>query len=398
MSFWFMSLDANKLKRLAENFKKHTAAYKVAMNNHKERISVLEQKNMKPKIRPNITIKNKDIYLRRPKINASLSNKTVLTDSTWEYVEIFLKSHNKTDALFFWKQARNFYTATKNLSIISKPLTAYYCFLNATKALLTLKEINYDTKHGVSGQRLNGQFVLQNEIVKLHPAGVVAALGVYLKEQVTTAGISYNLKDILYNLPYVHRAYTLTYPTQAELFIPVLNPRFVFDKSRKKGWLEIKIEPEHANQKTFNKLVGYGIDRFYKNDDYFILRRKKTFDWETQRGVPTKDSLKKLDSYHSNVRKGFRYIYSPNDLWYIKRADNRAQRGIIDRSCLILTIAAMHRLSELSRYEPQTLDKHLNKEASWLLTEFITKSMYQFIDQISSEITGDDFRLTGFRD
>lgn len=57
----------------------------------------------------------------------------------------------------------------------------------------------------------------------------------------------------------------------------------------------------------------------------------------------------------------------------------------------------MHRLSELSRYEPQTLNKHLNKDASWLLTEFITKSMYQFIDQISSEITGNDFRLTGFR-
>ena len=85
-------------------------------------------------------------------------------------------------------------------------------------------------------------------------------------------------------------------------------------------------------------------------------------------------------------------------MWYIKRADNRAQRGIIDKSCLVLTIAAMHKLSELSRYEPQTLDKYLNKEASWLLTEFITKSMYQFIDQISSEITGDDFRLTGFRD
>ena len=350
-----MSVEATKLKRLTENFKKHTASYKASMNLHKSRISILEQKNAKPKIRPSIVIKNKDIYLRRPKISANLSNKTVLTDSTWEYVEIFLKSHNKTDALFFWKQARNFYTATKNLSIISKPLTAYYCFLNATKTLLTLKGIHYDTKHGVSGLRLKGQFVLQNEIIKLQPAGVVAALGIYLKEPVTTTGVSYNLKDILYNLPYVHRAYTLTYPTQAELFIPVLTPRFVFDKFRKKAWLEVKIEPEHANPKTFNKLVGYGVDPFYKNDDYFILRRKKTFDWETQNRVPTERSLTNLNNYHSNVRKGFRYIYSPNDLWYIKRADNRAQRGIIDKSCLVLTIAAMHKLSELSRYEPQTL-------------------------------------------
>ncbi|MFX5371354.1 YaaC family protein [Acinetobacter baumannii] len=391
-----MSLSIEKLKRLEANLKKHKESYRKSIANHKDRIILLEQKNSKPKIRPSIKLNKKEIFLRKPKIHASLSNKTVLTDSTWEYVEIFLKSHNKTDALFFWRQARNFYEATKNLPIISKPLTAYYCFLNATKALLTLKGINYDTKHGVSGERIDGNFILQNEIVKLHPAGVVAGLGVYLKEQVVT-GVSYNLKDILYNLPYIHRAYTLTYK-RPELFIPILSPRFVFDKSRKKAWLEVKIEPEHANQNTFNKLIGYSVDPFYKNDDYCIVRRNKTFVWDTARGVPTKESITKLNSYHSNVRKGFRYIYSPNDLWYIKRADSRAQRGIIDKSCLVLTIAAMHRLSELSRYEPQTLDKHLNKEASWLLTEFITKSMYQFIDQISSEITGDDFRLTGFRD
>jgi hypothetical protein len=63
-----------------------------------------------------------------------------------------------------------------------------------------------------------------------------------------------------------------------------------------------------------------------------------------------------------------------------------------------LIIAAMHWLSELSRYNPQILNKHLEKDASWLLTEFINKSIYQFIDQISSEITGNVFRVTGFRD
>ena len=72
-----MSVEATKLKRLTENFKKHTASYKASMNLHKSRISILEQKNAKPKIRPSIVIKNKDIYLRRPKISANLSNKTV---------------------------------------------------------------------------------------------------------------------------------------------------------------------------------------------------------------------------------------------------------------------------------------------------------------------------------
>ncbi len=35
----------------------------------------------------------------------------------------------------------------------------------------------------------------------------------------------------------------------------------------------------------------------------------------------------------------------------------------------------------------EILNKHLNKDASWLLTEFITKSMYQFIDQIRIKVS-----------
>ena len=66
-------------------------------------------------------------------------------------------------------------------------------------------------------------------------------------------------------------------------------------------------------------------------------------------------------------------------------------------SPLVLIYSAMHRLSELARYEPDILKSHLEKDASWLLNEFINKSVVQFIDQISSEITGNQFRITGFR-
>ena len=57
----------------------------------------------------------------------------------------------------------------------------------------------------------------------------------------------------------------------------------------------------------------------------------------------------------------------------------------------------MHKLSELARYEPNILKKYLEKDQNWVISEFINKSLVQFIDNISSEITGDDFRQTGFR-
>ena len=53
-----------------------------------------------------------------------------------------------------------------------------------------------------------------------------------------------------------------------------------------------------------------------------------------------------------------------------------------------MTLAAMHRISELCRYRPLELDSFLSGQENWLLTEFISQAPIQFIDEISSEITG----------
>jgi len=360
----------------------------------KEIRSIKEQLKPKKK-RESVKHKGKALVIRKPKIVADLPSKIVLTDSTWQFVEIYLKSQKQDEALFYWEQARNFYESTKTLSLVSKPLTAYYCFLNASKALLEAKKINYDLSHGVTGKRVGGLIRIQNEIVKFQPSGVISGLGIYLGEHISEGGEEYTLKDIFYNLPYIHRSFTITYRSMAELFIPILEPRFVHEKSSKKGWLELTLEPEHSNASVLRKLIGYSLDGIYDNNSSYTLRRNKKFNWEVSNRVPTIASLESLQNYHKKMRKELRYIYSSNALWYVKRKD--LQNNIIDKSTLTLTISAMHRLSELSRYNPQILSKHLEKDASWLLTEFINKSIYQFIDQISSEITGNDFRATGFR-
>lgn len=318
----------------------------------------------------------------------------MLTDSTWHYVELFLKKNKNREALNYWYQAENFFKATQSLDMLSKPLTSYYCFLNATKALLTFKNINYDLKHGVSGNRI-GSINIQNEHISIKPKGVLSGLCNFLREGIKTPNENYTLKDILYNLEYIHRAYNITYPNQPELFIPIEEFRFVHDRNRKEGWLEAILEPQYSNQSTIAKLQGYSVDRYYNNSQFYVIRHNKTFYWEAPRNVPTNGSMISLNNYYFNNRKNLRYIYSPNKLWYIKR--NNLKNGIINKSTLTLTFAAMHRLSEMSRYDPNSLDIHLTHSYGWLLSEFITKSIYQFIDMISSEITGDDFRVTGFR-
>jgi hypothetical protein len=386
---------------------------KVQINNELLRKNSIEIKKVKEQIkiknqRPSIKIKAIEISLRKASMNPSFTNKTVLTDSTWHYVELYLKGKKEQkykEALNYWHQARNFFIATEDLDLLSKPLTSYYCFLNATKALLTYKSIGFDNKNGVSGQRIkNTQVNILNEVVKLQPKGVLSGLCNYLKEPIKTLQIQgtnkripeqYSLKDILYNLEFIHRAYNLTYANQPELFIPIEEPRFVYDKDRKEGWIEVKLEPSYSTKQEFSKVTGFGIDPLYVDKDYYTLRLNKKFYWNAPRNTPDAKSIRDLKKYYENHRKRFRYIYSANKLWYIKRRN--LQNGLIDRGTLPLTFAAMHRLSEMSRYDPNTLEKHLEKSYGWLLSEFITKSIYQYIDMISSEITGDDFRITGFR-
>ena len=51
----------------------------------------------------------------------------------------------------------------------------------------------------------------------------------------------------------------------------------------------------------------------------------------------------------------------------------------------------MHRLSELSRYDPISFSGHFNVNHNWLLNEFIKTSGSQFIYGIASELTGLEF-------
>ena len=361
-------------------------------------IKDIKEKIEKNKTRPEIKNGKYNYDLRKAIRTPNFKNKTVLTDTTAEYVLTYLQGKKASEeTIFYWQQAMNFYEATQLLDIFSAPLTTYYCFLNATKSLLDYKGVHFDFKHGVSGSRKKGRAVLQNEIVKFHPSGVLAGLGEYYQQKPQKTE-SYNLKDLLYNLPYIHRAYTMVYSNQPELFIPIYNPRFVYDpcRNKKNGWFEAELEEEYSDNKSLKQLKGYSMDRYYINKNNYVIRRNKQFDWECSRNKPEEKSIKSFEKYYYKIRKNVDYIYSPNELWYLKRNDLN-NSSIIDKNTLIITMGAMHRLSELARYYPLILKSHLEKEQGWLLREFINKSIVQFIDAIASEITGDDFRQTGFR-
>lgn len=93
----------------------------------------------------------------------------------------------------------------------------------------------------------------------------------------------------------------------------------------------------------------------------------------------------RLVNYHRVVRRHVVPILEPTNRWYLRSGEPP------ERSTLPLIFAALHRVSELSRYEPLRCRAHLDAQHNWLLAEFLRIAPAQFVQLIASEITGREF-------
>ena len=61
-------------------------------------------------------------------------------------------------------------------------------------------------------------------------SGVLNELSRYLGENVDKQ--THNIKDLLYNIPCVHRSFAITYTGTTELFVPIRNLKFIREDRR----------------------------------------------------------------------------------------------------------------------------------------------------------------------
>jgi hypothetical protein len=140
----------------------------------------------------------------------SFESSTVLVDDQFDYVELWLKRHATTKPVIFWKQARNFHRASQELPKESRALTAYYCMLNATKALLAAKGISFSEQHGVAGESQDSRTSLANEVCKIKGAGLLISLADYFGAKLSNREVC--LRDVLYNIPFRLKTATMLSP------------------------------------------------------------------------------------------------------------------------------------------------------------------------------------------
>lgn len=339
-----------------------------------------------------IRIGDKPVRFTRATISPDFAEKRVIASSPWEFVSLWLKQQNKNDARIYWEQAKSFFDSARDLPVESAPLPLYYCFLNATKALLEANGIAYTAYHGVTGldlrSQVNGRIRIDNEGIKIKNGGFLPSVILHLGETETQK--QYNLGEILSNLAFIHRSVAMSY-SRSELFLSIKNPRYVMDGAGQ-ALFRAELSPEHSHGQTlrtiptaFTAISSEGTTR---------IESVATFPWSGARR-PTPADISALKVFHKNIRLDVNYISSATPLWYVKR--NLSTYKIVRRYNITLMLMAMHRMSEIARYKPIELLHMLKGNRNWIIYEFVKSARNQFIDEIAGEITGYEISPAGVR-
>jgi hypothetical protein len=341
-----------------------------------------------------VRLKGRELRPHKATVSPLLKARTVLTNSPWQFVSLWLRRQRKTDAYFYWNQAREFARASVGMDVQSAPLLHYYCFMNATKALLASANFQFDEHHGITADRslyTSTKIDLGNEGVKIKTTGILPSLATYLGDTETKR--THTLQELLFNLPFVHRTYCLTYRNQADLFFPLSGCTYVLNTTTHEAYLRAKLSEEFSTTRHLRKLPMAFIQDAAGSNNVWI-RSRETVPIRTATLTSSAD-VTAMAGLNRRLRQDLLYISGSNTLWYAKVNVSGPNR--LNRSPLTLTLAAMHRLSEICRYRPLQLRTFLTGQQNWLLNEFVTMSPDQFIDGIAAEITGHQFMLPNVR-
>lgn len=377
--------------------------------------------------------KGKRLQISKCYNEPAFGSHTILTDDPFAYVEFYFSNKKKAMKYrdgsvskakygkeqkyhysFYWKQAKNFYDATKRLPIEAVPLTAYYCMLNGVKAFLAYKSKYIEdfvvdfSQHGLfESKTVEDEEGLASISVYRKDIGVFPLFGGTIEpkfDEIWKSG-KFNcisLKKLLYNLAFIHRAYITTYNQSRqdrlpELFLPVIAGQAPHYCKGNDNSLYLRVEID----KYFFPVSANTIPTRWQKDisEQFRIDEKEKFHLLSVAGAKRNSNgslTSELKTLNDVLRKEFQYIRSNRRLWYLKASSSK-NPNIVNLNSMLITMAVMHRISEIVRYKPEQLEHLMGSKESWLLHEFLTLALDQFIDELAAEITGEELMCTGMK-
>jgi hypothetical protein len=180
------------------------------------------------------------------------------------------------------------------------------------------------------------------------------------------------------------------------MFIPIRQVVYRNHPTEDYVWMTARVDGRLADRRSLGTLPAtFEVDEGYTSECVIRTRRRVRWHCRGASKLEKRNAMNRLLSFHRRTRQNVVYISASPDLWYLKR--NIGNSTALARYGLTLSFAAMHRLSELSRYDPKGLTKYLEGKENWLLSEFIELAPVQFLDELVCEMTSLEFGLPGIR-
>ncbi len=368
---------------------------------------------------------NRFIRMGKAYTRQDFQSNTILTDDVFTYIDFYFSSYKKRmkykdsglrekygnpdkyDFSFYWKQSMSFYQASKLLPIESSPLASYYSMLNAVKSLIAFREKYVDdfvkdfNQHGLHEDNSSAGENLETICVKRKQRGVFCFFGRILEndfERLWPVDRAWSIKELLYNLAFVHRAYTVTYSSSSgkkvhEQFFPIKAGKSPFYTvgNDEKLYMIAELDSERFSPMITalpSSVCSTIPDSLMPLHGFWI--RSKLGARKNSKTLSTE-----FNELNQDLRRNFQYIKSGKRLWYLKQTMRTGSS--INMNSMLIILATMHRFSEIVRYKPEQLARLLNSKENWLIHEFLTLALDQFIDEIATEITGQDIMCTGIK-
>ncbi len=320
----------------------------------------------------------------------------VVTSDPWAFLAHHATTKLPKDreriALAYIEQAFDFFEATSNPQLGSKPLLHYYCFLNLVKAALLIKGVSLPTAvgHGISDPRVNRRQRLRFTGQRVHITGRAHDHSQLFPEFLQLLNAAHLLNStckvitMLGNIPSIHRTFTQV-TGDDPIFLPV--KRFDFMHAGGQIWLRVVLNRHDKDVELVRPTISRR-QRFRRWLDLVHAPNPDEFWYETApvqgRNRAVDRAIGTLATRISGVgaasiltSTGYRMYLSasPPGTWCPR---------------LAASYAVAFYLGSITRYQPHDFDKIVAGGYRWLVEEFLATEPIQFIYTLASWLAGVD--------
>lgn len=317
----------------------------------------------------------------------------MLASNPWKCMELHLaaqkRSAVRTQA--FLKQAQEFFTAAEQAGPLSQPVLMYYGFLNLAKMLILHRNPGTDLSRALHGigepnDNIRKRFTLTSQKVLIQASRngrvvVLNELAQTLGYGRLTVGKEWFVRDLLAQIPAIHRPFSHTLRTAERLYV-IESGTFLHDHNTRRVWARLRVRrsefPTAKARLRLNRRRYFGrvLSQVEAEDQQFFSFQSVPIHY----GHSPLESLAELCLALRNA--GVVSILTPGGYrHYISDFEPRTRV-----SPIVAAYMAMFFLGSVARYRPLDLGKMREGKFGWVIEEMLATQPDQFLYLAASEL------------